>query len=268
MYCNANDTAKGRQMNNHFQHKGSKYPSWSSVIGTQIPQGVGAAWASMQAGHDEVHAIYFGDGATSSSGFHSGLTLGGVWNVPAVFVCVNNGWAISVPAARQSAARSFADKAAGYGLPGFEVDGMDVLACLGAMQSLVARARDGGGPSLLVLNAYRLMGHSSSDDPSTYRDAAEVAEWQAKDPIQRYAAYLRAEASLGENEQEQMEHREFEVIDAEIHRQEAAPAMPMRSLVEDVYAEVPPHLRRQYNDFIRVAGKHGAAQKGEGEFPL
>ena len=112
MYCNANDTAKGRQMCNHFQHKGTNYPSWSSVIGTQITHGVGAAYASKRRGEDCVHAIHFGDGATSSNGFHSGLNFAAVWKVPAVFICTDNGWAISVPSSDQTAAESFAIKAA------------------------------------------------------------------------------------------------------------------------------------------------------------
>src|SRR5262245_35059363 len=128
MYCNANDTAKGRQMCNHFQHRGTRYPSWSSVIGTQIAHGVGAALAAKRRGGDEVHAIYFGDGATSSNGFHSGLNFAAVWKVPCVFVCVDNGWAISVPNTAQTAARSLAAKAEAYGLEGVEVDGNDALA--------------------------------------------------------------------------------------------------------------------------------------------
>src|SRR6187455_1375617 len=143
MYCNSNDTAKGRQMCNHFQHKGSHYPSWSSVIGTQIPHGVGAAYAAKLQGRDEVHAIYFGDGATSSNGFHSALNFAAVWKAPCYFVCVDNGWAISVCSAKQTAAESFADKAVAYGMPGREVDGNDVLATLAASREAHELARKG-----------------------------------------------------------------------------------------------------------------------------
>ncbi|MCA9001948.1 MAG: thiamine pyrophosphate-dependent dehydrogenase E1 component subunit alpha, partial [Planctomycetes bacterium] len=181
MYCNANDTAKGRQMCNHFMHKGTNYPSWSSVIGTQIPHAVGAAYASKMRGEQVVHSVYFGDGATSSNGFHCGMNNAAVWKVPAVFVCVNNGWAISVAAQAQTAAESFAHKAKAYGMPSVRVDGNDVVACYAAMESAVERARQGEGPSLLVLETYRMMGHSSSDDPSKYRDENEVEAWKAKD---------------------------------------------------------------------------------------
>jgi TPP-dependent pyruvate/acetoin dehydrogenase alpha subunit len=268
MYCNSNDTAKGRQMCNHHQHAPTRYPSWSSVIGTQIPHGVGAAFASKQRKTDEVHAIYFGDGATSSNGFHSGLNMAAVWRVPAVFVCVDNGWAISVASGVQTAARSYADKAAAYGLPGVEVDGNDVLACHETMRELVDRARKGAGPALLVVRTYRMMGHSSSDDPTVYRDAAEVAAWKRRDPIERFARFLESREIVSAAQRTEMERERLRAIDTEIHVQEAAARMPLRSLVEDVYEAIPRHLRLQYNEFVRVVERYGEAQPGDGAFPL
>jgi TPP-dependent pyruvate/acetoin dehydrogenase alpha subunit len=268
MYGNSNDTAKGRQMCNHFQHRASHYPSWSSVIGTQIPHGVGAARAGRTRGLDEVHAIYFGDGATSSNGFHSGLNFAGVWKAPAVFVCIDNGWAISVSSREQTAAESYADKAAAYGIPGVEVDGNDALACYDAAKRAIDRARTGGGPTLVVLKSYRMLGHSSSDDPTKYRDAAEVARWAARDPIERFERFLVARGVVREGERAEIEAALLDEIDAEIHRQEAAPPMALKTLVEDVYAGVPRHLRRQYNAFIAVAERFGHARPGDGAFPL
>jgi TPP-dependent pyruvate/acetoin dehydrogenase alpha subunit len=267
MYCNANDTAKGRQMCNHFQHKGSRYPSWSSVIGTQIPHGVGAAFATKSRGGKEVHAIYFGDGATSSNGFHSGLNFAGVWKVPAVFVCIDNGWAISVPTASQSAA-ALADKGAAYGIPSVAVDGNDALACYREARAAIDRARRGDGPSLVVLHSYRMLGHSSSDDPTKYRDAAEVDGWAARDPIDRLELFLVAKKVLARDDRGRIEAAHVAEIDAEIHRQESAEPMALRTLVEDVYADVPRHLRREYNRFVKVAERLGHARKGDGAFPL
>lgn len=267
MYCNSNDTAKGRQMCNHFQHKGSHYPSWSSVIGTQIPHGVGAAFASKQQKRDEVHAIYFGDGATSSNGFHSGMNFAGVWKVPCYFVCVDNGWAISVCSRDQTAAESYADKAIAYGLPGKDVDGNDVLACHAAAMEAHERARR-FEPSLIVLKTYRMLGHSSSDDPTKYRKDDEVASWAAKDPLERFEKLLRARKIVGEGERERLETAITAEIDAVIHEQEAAPKMALKTLVEDVYADVPTHLRKQYNRFIAVAERLGHATPGDGAFPL
>lgn len=268
MYCNSNDTAKGRQMCNHLQHKGSNYPSWSSVIGTQITHGVGAAYASKQRKTGEVHGIYFGDGASSSNGFHSGMNFAGVWKAPCVFVLVDNGWAISVPAKAQTAATSLVERARAYGMPGHEVDGNDVLACYASMQALVERARAGEGPSLLVVRTYRMAGHSSSDDPTKYRDDAEVEVWAGRDPLARYGRYLADRGTIDGGYLEKLEAEVLEEIDGVIHEQEAADPMPLKSLVEDVYAEVPLHLRRQYNAFLNVSDQYGDAQPGDGAFPL
>jgi len=268
MYCNANDTAKGRQMCNHFQHKGTNYPSWSSVIGTQIPHGVGAAYASKQRGEDVVHAIYFGDGATSSNGFHSGMNFAGVWQVPAIFVCVDNGWAISVSSKAQTAAASYADKGVAYGIPAVDVDGNDVLACHQAVSEAHERARAGEGPSLVVLKTYRMLGHSSSDDPSKYRDDAEVEAWAARDPLDRFERFLTQRGLLQAGARDELERELLETIDSVIREQEAAPPMALKTLVEDVYADVPRHLRVQYNKFAEVAERLGLAQPGDGAFPL
>lgn len=268
MYCNANDTAKGRQMCNHFQHKGSHYPSWSSVIGTQIPHGVGAAYAAKLRGSDEVHSICLGDGATSSNGFHSGLNFAGVWKAPCVFVCLDNGWAISVASSAQTAAESYAIKGAAYGVPGVEVDGNDVLACYRAAREAVERARAGEGPTLLVVKSYRMLGHSSSDDPSKYRSDEEVASWAARDPLARYERFLVQRGVLREGERDTLEAEVYAELDRVIHEQEAAPPMPLKTLVEDVYADVPRHLKQQFNRFLEVEERFGSAQRGEGAFPL
>lgn len=268
MYCNANDTAKGRQMCNHFQHEGSHYPSWSSVIGTQIPHGVGAAFATKVRGEAAVHGIYFGDGATSSNGFHSGLNFAGVWKVPAVFVCIDNGWAISVSSSAQTAAASFADKGVAYGIPAADVDGNDVLACRAAVDAAADRARAGEGPSLVVLRSYRMLGHSSSDDPTKYRADDEVERWARRDPLARYERWLSSQDLIEAGERARLEQELQDEIDAVIREQEAAPPMALRTLVEDVYAEVPRHLRRQYNEFHRIAERLGDARPGDGAFPL
>jgi len=268
MYCNSNDSAKGRQMCNHFQHKGTHYPSWSSVIGTQIPHGVGAAFAAKLQKKDEVHSIHFGDGATSSNGFHSGLNFAAVWHVPCVFVCVDNGWAISVPSSKQTASLSYADKAAAYGMPGEDVDGNDVLAVHAAMKKAVERARAGKGPSLVVLKTYRMLGHSSSDDPTKYRDPKEFAAWEARDPIEKFEKQLLASKTIAKGERAKIEAELYAEIDAEIQKQESAPKMPLKSLVEDVYADVPLHLRKQYNQFHAIAERLGEATPGDGAFPL
>ena len=167
-----------------------------------------------------------------------------------------------------SACDSFADKALAYGMPGLDVDGNDVLACHEAMSRAVERARSGGGPSLLVLKTYRMLGHSSSDDPTKYRDPREVERWAARDPLDRYEAFLIERGVIASGERDRIEAELLDELDRVIHEQEAAPPMALKTLVEDVYAEVPRHLRGQYNEFIKVAQRHGEAQPGDGAFPL
>ncbi len=268
MFGNAEDTAKGRQMPNHFQCKEVNFVSWSSVIGTQLPHAAGAAMAFRRRGEPRVVAGYCGDGATSSTGFHSALNFAGVEKAPVVFVVVDNGWAISVPAARQTAARSLAAKARAYGMPGVDVDGNDAVACWAATREAVERARRGEGPSLVVLRSYRLLGHSSSDDPTRYRDPEEVAWWEGRDPLPRLEAFLRARGLLDDAALQALRDEIAAAVAAAVDHAEAVGPPPLETLVEDVYAEPPRHLTRQVVEALRVRDEHGEAADLEGRFPL
>ena len=173
-YGNAEDLSKGRQMPNHYGDRDINLVSISSPVGTQIPHAVGAAWAMKIRGEPKVSLVYFGDGATSAGDFHVSMNFAGVFRVPCVFLCKNNQWAISVPLAKQTAARTLAIKAIAYGFEGVRVDGNDVLAVYAAVKKAVATARGGGGPTLVEAVSYRMGPHSSSDDPTRYRKAEEV----------------------------------------------------------------------------------------------
>ncbi len=268
MFGNAEDTAKGRQMPNHFQSRAAHFPSWSSVLGTQLPHAVGVALAFRRRGEPRVVCAYSGDGATSSNGFHSALNLAGVFRAPVVFVVVDNGWAISVPSSRQTAARSYGSKARAYGMPGFDVDGNDPLACYGAVRAAAERARAGEGPSLVALRCYRLGGHSSSDDPSRYRDPEELAYWEKRDPLERFARFLEERGLLDSGLRESMTAEIRARIAAEIERALAIGPPPLRTLVEDVYSAPPRHLRRQVIETLRIIAEKGEAEAVAGRFPL
>lgn len=268
MFLNCFDTSKGRQMNNHFQHAGTNFVSWSSCIGTQLPHAVGAAHASALRGEKVVMCAYLGDGATSSPEFHAAMNFAGVWKSPVVFVCIDNGWAISVPSSQQSAAPSFGSKAEAYGMPGVDVDGNDVLAVYRETKAAAERARAGGGPSLVALRTYRMLGHSSSDDPSRYRDAAETEAWRRRDPIDRFATWLEGMGWLAAGERDATQAALEVELDAVIDEAAAAPKLPLRTLVEDVCAEVSPALRKQHDELIRVLDRFGDPAALEGKFPL
>ncbi len=185
VFGNSGDLTKGRQMPSHPASKETNHVSWSSVIGTQLPQAVGVAWAAQLKGDDTVVMAYLGDGATSSNDFHVAMNFAGVFKVPCVFVCQNNHWSISVPTKNQTASESIAIKAVAYGMPGVKVDGNDMEAVYGATAEAVERARTGKGPTLIECETYRMGAHSTSDDPTRYRDQNEVDAWKKRDPIQR-----------------------------------------------------------------------------------
>jgi pyruvate dehydrogenase E1 component alpha subunit/2-oxoisovalerate dehydrogenase E1 component alpha subunit len=252
-YGNSLDVQKGRQMPCHYSYKPANVVAWSSCIGTQLPHAVGTAWAARQKGDPIVVMAYLGDGATSEGDFHVAMNFAGVWKVPVVFFCQNNQWAISVPLSCQTASETIAVKAKAYGFDGVQVDGNDVLAVYEAAREAIERARSGGGPTLIEAVTYRLEGHSSSDDPTRYRDPKEVEEWKNRDPIARFRAYLERKGLWDEKREAALQERLNEEISEAIREVEAAPPPTIESLFEDVYADTPPQLQAQLADLLRFA---------------
>jgi pyruvate dehydrogenase E1 component alpha subunit len=162
----------------------------TTALGTQLPQSVGLIWGRKYQGRDEVGLVYHGDGSTSTGDFHEGLNFAGVFDIPVVFLCENNGWAISVPRERQTASETIAQRATGYGFEGQIVDGNDALAVYAATTEALKKARSDHEPTLIEDLTYRRGAHTTSDDPSVYRDEEEVAFWEERDPIDRYEAFL------------------------------------------------------------------------------
>ncbi len=216
-------------------------------VATQLPHAVGLAYAAQYRGDDVVVMAYFGDGATSEGDFHEALNFAGVWHVPVVFVCQNNQWAISVPLKKQTHARTLAQKALAYGLPGIQVDGNDVLAVYAATREAVDRARAGEGPTMIECVTYRLGMHTTADDPSRYRSEEEVREWERRDPLTRFSAYLRARNLLDEG----LEREVDEEIAAGVARFEALAKADPLTMFDHVYAEMPAHLAEQREALAR-----------------
>lgn len=258
---NAGDPAKGRQMPVHHASRRIHYVSISSPVGTQVPQAVGMARAARILGRPDLALVYFGEGATSTGEFHVGMNFAGVWKAPVIFFCRNNGWAISTACARQTAARTIADKAVGYGMPGVRVDGNDILAVIQVTAEAAGRAREGGGPTLVEALTYRRGPHSSSDDPSVYRDPDEPRQWEARDPIERFRRHL-AGRGLWDEELEAGLRREIEAeLARALEEAEAMPPPPVESLFDDVYEELPWHLREQREWLLaqaRAGAQHGS----------
>ncbi len=259
VYGNEADVLKGRQMPSHMSGRAVNQVSWSSVIGPQVPQAVGVAWAAKLRKDDVVTVGFVGDGATSEAEFHSAMNFAGVFQVPCVVVCQNNHWSISVPTARQTASATIAIKAHAYGVPAARVDGNDVLAVYSTLKQAVDRARQGGGPTFVECVTYRIGPHSSSDDPTRYRSDEEVEMWRRRDPVDRFDKYLRKAELLDQAGREALEKEiNAEILEA-IGRVEGLPAPDRATLFEDVYGEQPWHLREQEAELSKLppAPSHG-----------
>jgi pyruvate dehydrogenase E1 component alpha subunit len=252
MFGNANDPAKGRQMPDHYCYRPAHCTSVSSPIGTQITQAVGFAWAAKIKRDPAVALTYFGDGATSSSDFHNGMNFAGVFKTPTIFFCRNNGWAISVPTERQTASAGFAEKGVAYGIPGVRVDGNDLFAVVKVTRDALARATRGEGSTLIEALTYRMSGHSTSDDPKAYRPEAGLEPWRRQDPLARLRRHLERASGWSDARDKEIEAEAEAEIKAAIAVSEKTPPPSLASMFEDVYAEVPWHLREQREALERV----------------
>ena len=174
-------------------------------LGSQLAHATGLAWGRQLQGFDDVVVVFFGDGASSQGEVHEAMNFAGVFKAPVVFVCENNGWAISVPWERQSAAEHVADRAVGYGMPGRLVDGQLVAPVHEAVSEAIERARGGGGPSLIEAITYRMEGHTTSDDPRRYRVASELDTWNERDPLALLVSELERDGTLGDVERRTIE---------------------------------------------------------------
>jgi len=219
----ADPSSGGRQMPNHWGSARLGLITGSSPIATQLPHAAGLAYAARLRHQDQVVVSYFGEGATSKGDFHEALNFAGIHSLPCVFVCENNGYAISVPVARESAVDNVADRAHGYGFGGIIVDGNDPLDVYAATHQAVRRARAGEGPTLLECKTYRYKAHTSDDDDRSYRTAEEVEAWQKKDPLRRIRQYLIEQRLLPEADEVRIEAELRAEVDEAARRAEAMP---------------------------------------------
>ena len=245
LFGNASDAMKGRQMPNHWCDRSINLVSVSSPVATQLPQAVGAAYAAKLRGEKVAAIVYFGDGGSSTGAFHVAMNFAGVYRTPTVFFCSNNQYAISLPVSLQTASGSIAEKADAYGFEGVRVDGNDVLAVTKVTRDALAKARAGGGPTLIEAVTYRMGPHSTSDDPTRYRSEEEIAEWAKRDPVRRFTGHLQQVGILDEKTATVFAEEAREEVARVVKECESAPPVPPESLVEDVYAEMPWHLIEQ-----------------------
>src|SRR5579884_1315618 len=224
--------------------------TFGSLVG-QEATAVGLAMAAKIAGDPAVAVGVCGDGATSEGDFNEALNFAGVFRALVVLVVQNNGWAISVPRHKQSAAQYLAARGAGFGVPSVLVDGNDILAVYDVMQQAVERARAGEGPTLVETLTYRIGAHTTADDPTRYRDPAEVEAWRAKDPIARFQRFLIRRGLLTEEQVQQIVTDLEEEINEAVREAEATPPMRPDSFFDYTMAELPPRLQEERADLLR-----------------
>ncbi len=234
----------------------------SVPVGSQILHAVGLGWAMKYRRKDDVAMTFFGDGGTSEGDFHEGLNFAAVYQAPVIFVCQNNQWAISVPRSRQTLSKTIAQKAVAYGMPGMQVDGNDVLAVYAAAKEAVERARSGGGPTLIECVTYRMMMHTTADDPKRYRTEKEVAGWKKRDPITRLQRYLTNRGLLAQDKIDSVEEEIKAEIQAAVERaeQQMSGLGDPLDMFEHAYAEAPPTLQEQREELLQELA---AAAEGE-----
>ncbi|MCL4447312.1 MAG: thiamine pyrophosphate-dependent dehydrogenase E1 component subunit alpha [Thermoplasmatales archaeon] len=233
MLGNSNDLQKGRQMPDHFSFKEFNFSTVQSPVGAHLPLTVGAAYAMRYNKRKGIVITTFGDGATSTSDFHAALNMASVYNLSVLFVCENNGWAISIPTSKQTRADIY-KKGAAYGIPGKRVDGNDLISSLAGLQEAFDYVRSGKGPYLVEASTYRIGPHSTSDDPKKYR-VDEITDGSEKDPIRRLENLLLTMGVIDSGFVQSTRAQAKEEIDKTLEeRMSITPSNPS-TIFDDVY---------------------------------
>ena len=260
IYSNAGDHMKGRQLPIMYSDKEKGFFSISGNLGTQYPQAVGWAMASAIKGDSRIAMGWIGDGATAEGDFHSALTFAAVYQAPVILAVVNNQWAISSFSGIAGGERAtFAQRGVGYGIATLRVDGNDALAVYAAVKWAAERARSNGGPTMVEFFSYRAEGHSTSDDPTGYRAKGEAEEWPLGDPIVRLKAHLVGLNEWDDERDAALDEEINATVRAAQKESEKLGVLPdqgnenIESMFEDVYADMPWHIREQRDEVLKEA---------------
>ena len=248
MFCNKKDLIHGRQMPNHFGSKKHNVVTVSSPIATQLPHAAGCAYAMKIQKEQSVSLAYFGDGASSEGDFHAALNFASVYKAPCIFFCRNNGYAISTSLASQFNSNGIYPKGAAYGMTAFKIDGNDFFAIHETVQKARKLCLEGKGPILIEAMTYRLGPHSTSDDPSQYRENAETEKWKEKSPIKRLKLFLTKKKVWDDAKEESLRNEIKKEIDKAIEEARRTDSPSLDTLFKDVYFEIPASLQKQYDD--------------------
>lgn len=221
------------------------------IVASQLLHAVGIAQAMRYKKQDSAVVVFVGDGGSSEGDFHEALNFASVWNSPVVFIVQNNHWAISVPRSKQMKSRTIAQKALAYDMPGIQVDGNDALAMYRATSEALLRARKGDGPTLIEAETYRLLQHTTADDPTKYRSDDEVAPWRAKDPLLRFEKYLRSRGLWNDDQEAALRAECKKEIDQAVQQLESYPEAKPDAPFDHVWAEATADLQAQRAEFLQ-----------------
>lgn len=247
----------GNEWGSHFDD-GVRVLPINIIIGSQINHGAGLAYASKLLDKGEVTVAVIGDGGTSHGEFYEGLNYAAVYDVPLVVLIQNNHYAISTPRHKATKAKTLAQKATAFGIPGIQVDGNDVLAMHVAMKEAASHARSGKGPVLIEAVTYRLGPHTTSDDPTLYRNDEEVKEWELKDPMIRFKKYLIDKGYWSEEEEEVLNGQHATFVTETFKKVEQSGSSELEDIFRFTYERMTPALEEQYEDiktFMSQGGK-------------
>jgi pyruvate dehydrogenase E1 component alpha subunit len=234
-----------------FNPKSPRTLPISIILASQLAHAVGLAYGSQLLGEkDTIALVLFGDGATSEGDFHEALNFAGVMNAPVIFLCQNNQYAISTPRKMQTRSATIAQKAIAYGIPGIQVDGNDPLAVFSAVRDAVKRARNNEGPSLIEAVTYRMLMHTTADDPTRYRDDGEVELWKKKDPLVRFKTYLNHKKIWDDEKQKALEAQLKDEIDKTVKQFESQEKFRPDAPFDYVFEKPSKALEEQRQDFL------------------
>ncbi|PIC75671.1 2-oxoisovalerate dehydrogenase [Sporosarcina sp. P19] len=227
----------GRQMPGHFGQRKNRILTGSSPVTTQLPHAVGVALAAKMNKEDFITFVTLGEGSSNQGDFHEGMNFAGVHKLPTVIMVENNKYAISVPLDKQMACENVSDRAIGYGMPGYTVDGRDPLTVYEVVKKAADRARNGEGPTLVEAVCYRLTAHSSDDDQRQYRDAAELEDERKQDPLLSFIHYLKEVNVLTDEKYDEIEERVQKQVDEATEYAELAEYAKPEHALRYVYEE-------------------------------
>jgi pyruvate dehydrogenase E1 component alpha subunit len=245
LFGRATGPNKGKGGSMHISDMSKGMLGTNGVVGASIPLALGAALTSRVKGLNRVAVAFFGDGASSQGVLHESMNLASIWKLPVIFLCENNGYAMSTPSEYGVSTTHISDRAQGYDMPGVLVDGMDVFAVYDAAAQAVARARSGEGPTLIECQTYRYYGHTVFDNPLTYRSKEEEDHWRARDPLNHFRTIVIPQGEITAAELDQLDADAEALMEDAVKFADESPLPKPEELYDDVYVDYPIDMMRR-----------------------